>query len=136
MDANAETAGAGERGSEVTALRYNDDDPLQLVIPHPHPRVVALGVIVGLRHAWNVSQAVGTGSGHVMLYDLRSSRPMMVKDHMYRVPIMDIKYHRSPLSSSPLILSTDQKILKIWHPDTGRNFANIEPGMRAHTFLT
>lgn len=102
MDANAETAGAGERGSEVTALRYNDDDPLQL--------------------------AVGTGSGHVMLYDLRSSRPMMVKDHMYRVPIMDIKYHRSPLSSSPLILSTDQKILKIWHPDTGRNFANIEPG--------
>lgn len=61
---------------------------------------------------------------------------MMVKDHMYRVPIMDIKYHRSPLSSSPLILSTDQKILKIWHPDTGRNFANIEPGMRAHTFLT
>jgi hypothetical protein len=40
MDANAETAGAGERGSEVTALRYNDDDPLQLVIPSPpYPRV-------------------------------------------------------------------------------------------------
>jgi len=55
---------------------------------------------------------------------------MIVKDHMYRFPIMDIKYHRCPLAPSPLILSTDQKILKIWHPDSGKNFANIEPGKR------
>jgi hypothetical protein len=78
---------------------------------------------------------VGTGSGHVLLYDLRSSRPMMVKDHLYRLPIVDIKYHRSPLSSSPLILSTDQKILKIWHPDNGKNFANIEPGIYYYLFI-
>jgi len=100
--AGASTAGANERGSEVTALRFNEDNALEM--------------------------AVGTGSGHVLLYDLRSSRPMIVKDHMYRFPIMDIKYHRCPLAPSPLILSTDQKILKIWHPDSGKNFANIEPG--------
>lgn len=64
-----------------------------------------------------------------MLYDMRSSRPTIVKDHLYREPIIDIKYHRTPLSSSPLMLSTDHKILKIWHPDSGKNFANIEPGM-------
>ena len=36
--------------------------------------------------------AVGTGSGLVALFDLRSSRPLLVKDHMYSSPIVDIKF--------------------------------------------
>ncbi len=39
--------------------------------------------------------AVGMQSGLVALYDLRSSRPVIVKDHNYGAPIKDIKFHTS-----------------------------------------
>ena len=39
--------------------------------------------------------AVGTQNGLVALYDLRSSRPSIVKDHNYGAPIKDIKFHAS-----------------------------------------
>lgn len=39
--------------------------------------------------------AVGTTNGLVALFDLRSSRPSIVKDHMYGAPIIDIKFHAS-----------------------------------------
>ena len=37
--------------------------------------------------------AVGTSGGRVALFDLRSPRPLLVKDHMYGAPIMDVKFH-------------------------------------------
>lgn len=39
--------------------------------------------------------AVGTQNGLVAVYDLRSSRPVIVKDHNYGAPIKDIKFHTS-----------------------------------------
>ncbi|KAK6244281.1 hypothetical protein QUC31_010690 [Theobroma cacao] len=36
---------------------------------------------------------VGSSAGKVMIYDLRSSSPIRVKDHMYGKPILDIKWH-------------------------------------------
>ena len=38
---------------------------------------------------------VGMQNGLVALYDLRSSRPLIVKDHNYGAPIKDIKFHTS-----------------------------------------
>ncbi|KAJ6304241.1 hypothetical protein OIU77_018000 [Salix suchowensis] len=37
----------------------------------------------------------GRVCGLVLLYDLRSSHPMRVKDHMYGSAILDIKWHRT-----------------------------------------
>ena len=37
--------------------------------------------------------AVGTSGGRVALFDLRSPRPLLVKDHMYGAPIVDVKFH-------------------------------------------
>ena len=39
--------------------------------------------------------AVGTGDGLVALFDLRSSRPLLVKDHMYSSAILDLKFHNT-----------------------------------------
>lgn len=39
--------------------------------------------------------AVGTQNGLVAIFDLRSSRPTIVKDHNYGAPIKDIKFHTS-----------------------------------------
>jgi ribosome biogenesis protein ENP2 len=65
--------------------------------------------------------AAGTTSGHCMIYDLRSSKPLMVKEHQYGLPIKQIKFH-----SSGKILSADAKVIKIWNKSDGEIFTNIE----------
>lgn len=43
--------------------------------------------------------AVGTSNGLVALFDLRSSRPVLVKDHLYSSSIVDLKFHSEPGSA-------------------------------------
>lgn len=57
-----------------------------------------------------LSLAVGSSTGHVLMYDLRSSRPLLVKDHRYGRAIADLKFHER----SGKVLSTDSKLIKIW----------------------
>ena len=65
--------------------------------------------------------AVGTASGHVVIYDIRRGAPLLVKDHQYGLPIKDIKYHRG------YVVSADAKIIKLWEADSGKVFTNIQP---------
>ena len=81
--------------------------------------------------------AVGTSTGHVLLYDLRSSGPLLTRDHRYGafafesaraflhddersvcagLPIRDLKFH----ARSRKVISTDSKIIKIWDKSTVR----------------
>ena len=57
--------------------------------------------------------AVGTSTGQVLLYDLRSSNPLLVKDHQYGFPIKSLDFH-----SSGNVLSADTKIIKLWNKDS------------------
>jgi len=54
--------------------------------------------------------AAGTRGGNVALYDIRSSKPLHVKEHQYGMPIHTIRFH----SGSGTILSGDSKLVKIW----------------------
>ena len=82
------------------------------------PSVTALTFKDGLE------MAVGTNSGHILLYDIRSNRPRLTKNHMYELPINTIQYHKQSN-----IVSSDSKIVKIWNHQTGENFTSIEPGV-------
>lgn len=42
--------------------------------------------------------AMGTSQGHALLFDIRSSRPITIKEHQYGEPIVDITYHNSGTS--------------------------------------
>lgn len=53
---------------------------------------------------------VGTATGQVLLYDMRSNKPFYIKDHMYGLPIRDIEFHYQ----QDLVFSMDSSILKIW----------------------
>jgi ribosome biogenesis protein ENP2 len=53
---------------------------------------------------------VGTAGGLVALYDVRSSKPLHVKEHKHGMPIHTVKFH----PSSGCVLSSDEKLLKIW----------------------
>ena len=54
--------------------------------------------------------AAGSAGGLVTLYDVRSSKPLHVKEHKHGLPIHTLKFH--PGSGS--IFSSDEKLIKIW----------------------
>lgn len=95
------TAPAGDKDQEVTALAFDDTGGFQM--------------------------AVGSSSGKVLIYDLRSSDPIRIKDHMYDSPILDIKWHSTLNSEKPKMITTDKHIVRIWDPDTGEGMTSIEP---------
>ena len=50
----------------------------------------------------------------ILLYDLRSNQPLLVKDHNYDLPIKSL--HFQPEEN--LVLSMDSRILRFWNPQT------------------
>lgn len=53
----------------------------------------------------------GTRGGNVALYDMRSSKPLFIKEHQYGLPIHTVQFH----SGSGTVLSSDPKLVKIWN---------------------
>jgi ribosome biogenesis protein ENP2 len=72
------------------------------------PAVTALSFQDGL------TMGVGMSTGQVLLYDVRSNKPFLIKDHNYDLPIKKIVFH----NSSRNVLSQDSRILKIWEQDS------------------
>ena len=58
-----------------------------------------------------LTYGVGTTTGQVVLYDLRSTKPLLIKDHQYEFPIKSIRFHEA----SGIVISADKKIIKIWN---------------------
>eukprot|EP00871_Galdieria_phlegrea_P005591 jgi/Galph1/6032/GphlegSOOS_G4659.1 len=75
-----------------------------------------------------VSLAVGLSTGHCLLFDIRSSSPLVMKDQGYGLPIEGIKFHKA----SRKVLSNDKKSIKIWQRENGNNFALVEPKYDIH----
>ncbi|XP_077477618.1 nucleolar protein 10 [Stigmatopora argus] len=85
--------------------------------------VETLPSITALKFNGSLTMAVGTSTGQVLLYDLRSSQPLLVKDHLYNLPVHSLIFH-DPLD---LVVSADRKIIKIWNKDSGKVFSSIQP---------
>jgi ribosome biogenesis protein ENP2 len=73
--------------------------------------------------------AAGTAGGLVVLYDVRSSKPIHVKEHKHGLPIHTLKFH----PGSGCVLSSDEKLIKIWkYKSTGdivNNRHNVEDSL-------
>ncbi|KAG5266119.1 hypothetical protein AALO_G00249990 [Alosa alosa] len=85
--------------------------------------VDGLPSVTALKFNGSLGMAVGTSTGQVLLYDLRSSQPLLVKDHYYSLPIQSLNFHEQ----LDLVISADSKIIKMWHKDTGKIFSTVEP---------
>ncbi|CAL9686184.1 unnamed protein product [Knipowitschia caucasica] len=85
--------------------------------------VQSLPSVTALKFNGSLTMGVGTSTGQVLVYDLRSSRPLLVKDHFYNLPIKSLNFH-DPLD---LVVSADSKIIKMWNKDTGKVFSSIQP---------
>ena len=64
----------------------------------------------------------GTSKGHCLVYDLRSSRPLLDKDHRNGLPIRDIRIHER----SRQVVSTDGVSIKFWDRLTSSPFTTIQ----------
>ncbi len=85
--------------------------------------VTGVPAITALKYRDALTFGVGTSSGQVILYDVRSDKPLLVKDHNYALPIKALRFH----DAANLVLSMDSRILKIWDRETGKPFTSIEP---------
>ncbi|KAK6115501.1 hypothetical protein DH2020_007770 [Rehmannia glutinosa] len=94
-------ASAGDIDGEVTAIEFDGDG----------------GYLM----------AVGSSGGKILIYDLRSSNPVRVKDHMYGSPILNIKWHKTLNSQQSKLITTDKHIVRVWDPETGEGMTSIEP---------
>lgn len=80
-----------------------------------------------------LTMAVGTTTGHTLLYDLRSTVPTIVKDHQYGFPIKTIHFHKGSPGANDSetggdkVIVADCKIVKIWDRSSGKHFTSIEP---------
>lgn len=91
-----------------------------------HPAVTALKFKNGLQ------MGVGTASGHVLVYDIRSSEPLFVKDHLNHIPIKKIEFNKY----QNCVCSMDGAMLKIWNENDGKQIAYIESTADLNDFAT
>lgn len=70
--------------------------------------------ITALKFQGGLNVGVGTSTGQVLLYDIRSNKPFLIKDHMYDLPIRNIEFHEK----MDLVYSMDSSIVKIWEKNT------------------
>lgn len=82
--------------SELTAVRFNDYD--------------------------GVSLATGTSCGHSLLFDLRSSHPVLTREHGNGLPIRSFRFH----DNRKHCISADVKSVKVWPKRGGSNSAVVE----------
>jgi ribosome biogenesis protein ENP2 len=68
---------------------------------------------------------VGTETGKCLLYDLRSSRPLLQKEHPYGLAVHTAQFRQSR-TGEELVISADAKQIKAWSPLTGQGNVNIE----------
>ncbi|KAI0030354.1 WD40-repeat-containing domain protein [Vararia minispora EC-137] len=77
-----------------------------------------------------LSYAVGTSTGHTLLYDIRSARPFATKDQGYGLPIRRVVWVEggTRMAGDGLVLSADKKVVKVWDRNTpSSNFTSLTP---------
>ncbi|TIA82762.1 hypothetical protein E3P98_01151 [Wallemia ichthyophaga] len=90
-----------------------------------------LGVTSLASHSNGLSMAVGTSTGHTLLYDLRASKPFASKDQGYGLPIKNLQWLESASGrydeADGKVASADSKVIKIWDKESTENYVNLTP---------
>lgn len=79
-----------------------------------------------------LQMGVGTASGHVLIYDIRASEPLLIKDHLNRVPVKKLAFN----SQHNVVCSMDSAMLKVWDETSGKQMAYIESTANFNDFCT
>ncbi|KAJ3970888.1 NUC153 and WD40 repeat-containing nucleolar rRNA processing-related protein [Lentinula raphanica] len=94
------------------------------------PSASRLGITALASRPDGLSYAVGTTTGHTLLYDIRTTKPYAMKDQGYGLPIKSVSWIEggSRIAGDGMVLSADKKVIKIWDRNTPSvNFTSINP---------
>lgn len=89
----------------------------------PRSRLLAVGaqdtslsVTAISSRADGLSYAIGTSSGHTLLFDIRAAKPFAMKDQGYGLPVKCVSWIEggSRMAGDGMVLSADKKVIKIW----------------------
>ncbi|CCF49376.1 hypothetical protein NDA11_000612 [Ustilago hordei] len=99
---------------------------------------LSVSALAGAEDGLNL--AVGTNTGHVLLYDLRMDRPYQTKDQGFGLPIKKVMWPGDKAASTTgsvgprtrseaegKVLSADAKVIKVWDKDSGDNLVSVTP---------
>jgi ribosome biogenesis protein ENP2 len=127
------------------------------VLALPHSRLVPLGTVgrtvlpgvdgdvsPGLSvtalasRSDGLSYAVGTSTGHTLLYDIRSRQPFATKDQGYGLPVKKVSWIEggAKIAGDGLIVSADKKVIKIWDRNNVRVVCLPPPGSSMNYILS
>ena len=72
-----------------------------------------------------LSYAIGTSTGHTLLYDIRSARAFATKDQGYGLPVKKVAWIDGGrnMTHDGLVLSADKKVIKLWDREKVRILA-------------
>jgi len=89
--------------------------------------VTAVPEVTTVSHRDGMTLGVGTSTGQVLLYDIRSNKPLLTKDHMYGLPIKKVLFTGGAEGSEEeKVLSLDSQVVRIWDRETGKPYTSIE----------
>lgn len=90
----------------------------------------ALSVTALASRSDGLSYAVGTSTGHTLLYDIRSRKHFALKDQGYGLPVKRVSWVEGgvKMAGDGLVVSADKKVIKIWDRNSpSENFASLTP---------
>ncbi|XP_030376856.1 nucleolar protein 10 [Scaptodrosophila lebanonensis] len=88
--------------------------------------------VTALKYRNGLQMGVGTASGHVLLYDIRAKQPVLIKNHLNKLPIKRLAFN--PAQNA--VYSLDEATLKLWDEQTGKQIAYIESTTSFNDFCT
>ncbi|KAJ6484327.1 NUC153 and WD40 repeat-containing nucleolar rRNA processing-related protein [Mycena vitilis] len=104
--------------------------PRSRLMPPGSGNETALSVTAISSRADGLSYALGTSTGHTLLYDIRAAQPFALKDQGYGLPVKNVAWIEggSRMAGDGMVLSADRKVIKIWDRNSpSTNFAAITP---------
>lgn len=88
--------------------------------------------VTALKFKNGLQMAVGTATGHVLIYDIRSREPLYVKDHLNKLPIKRLGFNPGQQS----VYSLDSAMFKVWDEASGKQTAYVESTSNFNDFCT
>ncbi|XP_055905930.1 nucleolar protein 10 [Eupeodes corollae] len=88
--------------------------------------------VTAMKFKNGLQMAVGTATGHVLIYDIRSREPLFVKDHLNKLPIKRLGFNPSQQS----VYSLDSAMFKVWDETSGKQTAYVESTSNFNDFCT
>ncbi|KDQ60208.1 hypothetical protein JAAARDRAFT_126225 [Jaapia argillacea MUCL 33604] len=108
--------------------------PASRLLPStPSSTITPISVTALSSRSDGLNYAVGTSTGHTLLYDIRSANPFAVKDQGYGLAVKNVSWVEGVgggrrMGGEGLVISADKKVVKIWEKnDPTTNFASITP---------